>query len=206
MNSALREELLGLLRHDYLAANRITDHGARLTCNNPDVAAVIEELRQLNTKSAARLTAIVGQYGWPSVTLVGQDGALAMFRLVLHCFTLPDFQRSMLRRLEEAATEGAASWSDFAVLEDRIRALEGRPQKFGTQFRWDENGHQVPEPPVENAHHVDEVRAAVGLRPLEEEAASRTEALRAVRQRVTEEETSELRERAHFLARLLGWR
>ena len=53
------------------------------------------------------------------------------------------------------------------MLEDRVRAFEGRPQYYGTQYDWDENGQLGPLP-IEDPEHVDERRRSVGLGPLEE--------------------------------------
>jgi hypothetical protein len=39
---------------------------------------------------------------------------------------------------------GDAPALQAAMLEDRIRAFEGRPQRYGTQFDWDANGEPSP--------------------------------------------------------------
>jgi len=51
------------------------------------------------------------------------------------------------------------------MLTDRIRVLEGRPQVYGTQFDWDENGEISPLP-IEDAARVDQRRGQVGLEAL----------------------------------------
>jgi hypothetical protein len=49
-------------------------------------------------------------------------------------------------------------------MDDRIRVLEGLPQRNGTQFRDSENG---PEPaPLEDADNVEARRQELGLPPL----------------------------------------
>jgi hypothetical protein len=52
-------------------------------------------------------------------------------------------------------------------LTDRIRFNERKPQVFGTVFDWDDNGEMSPWE-IEDADHVKERRAAVGLPPLDE--------------------------------------
>ena len=53
------------------------------------------------------------------------------------------------------------------MLEDRVRAFEGRTRRYGTQYDWDEAGQLGPLP-VEDLGRVDELRRSVGLDPLEE--------------------------------------
>ncbi len=48
------------------------------------------------------------------------------------------------------------------MLEDRICMFEGRGQRFGTQFDWDEAGEMNPKP-IEEPGTVDRRRAEVGL-------------------------------------------
>jgi hypothetical protein len=51
------------------------------------------------------------------------------------------------------------------MLLDRIRTFEGKPQVYGTSFDWDDAGQMSPLP-IDDAEHVDERRAEVGLEPL----------------------------------------
>ena len=54
------------------------------------------------------------------------------------------------------------------MLEDRIRTFEGRPQRYGTQFDWDEHGRLSPLP-LEDPAGVDARRRAIGLGPLDQD-------------------------------------
>jgi hypothetical protein len=72
-----------------------------------------------------------------------------------------DFQRECLRLMSEAP-EGEVSRADIAYLEDRVRANEGRPQRYGTQFHTNECGELVPRP-IEDPDSLDQRRQAVGL-------------------------------------------
>jgi hypothetical protein len=206
MNTALQAELLALLDADYAEVNRITSDGTLLEPANPNRAHVITELRALAQRNVERLTRIMAEHGWPGVSLVGAAGATAAYRLVLHAFTLPAFQRSILPVLKKAAAAGEASWWDVSRLEDRMLALEGHLQRYGTQFSWNENGEQAPDPPVENVARANAERAAIGLCSLEDEIAYRNNALKAHRRFVSKEESSARRAQAEEWARLLGWR
>ncbi len=59
-----------------------------------------------------------------------------------------------------------ARWLAAAVY-DRWLIYQGRPQKYGTQFDWDDSGQLNPHP-VEDPGRVDERRRSVGLGPLAE--------------------------------------
>ena len=67
--------------------------------------------------------------------------------------------------LRLAAARGEVPALQPALLEDRIRTLEGRLQRYGTQFDWDESGELSPLP-IEDPDGVDERRRAIGLGPL----------------------------------------
>ncbi|MFK7971255.1 MAG: hypothetical protein AB8F95_12850, partial [Bacteroidia bacterium] len=53
-----------------------------------------------------------------------------------------------------------------AYLADRIAVFEGKPQRFGTQFDWDENGGLSPNA-YDDVDKVNQRRRAIGLNTLE---------------------------------------
>lgn len=122
----------------------------------------MEALHQAN---AARLGALVDVHGWPTVPLVGPEASEAAWLILQHAIGCPDLQRHGLRWLADAVARGEAPARQLAMLEDRVRRLEGRPQLYGTQFDWDAHGELSPEP-IEDAADVDQRRAEVGLEPL----------------------------------------
>ena len=124
----------------------------------------MEEVHRRNT---ARLKEIIAQQGWPGQELVGEDGAFAAWRIAQHSIGDPPFQRSTLLFLEDAASRGDVPAWHAAYLLDRIRMYEGKPQIYGTQFMPNEQGDTAPWE-IEEPEHVDERRAAIGLKPLSE--------------------------------------
>jgi hypothetical protein len=74
----------------------------------------------------------------------------------------PEFQRSCLKFLAEAAREHTVPLWQPAMLEDRIRVFENRPQLYGTQLKPDAHGNPRPHA-IEDRERVDERRRAVGL-------------------------------------------
>lgn len=118
--------------------------------------------------NAARLAAVLDRHGWPGKSLVGDDGSAAAWLLLQHSVGDRPLMRRGLQRLGTLAP-GEVDPARLAMLEERVRAFEGRPQRYGTQYDWDEDGLLGPLP-IEDPESVDERRRPVGLGPLEENA------------------------------------
>lgn len=123
------------------------------------------DMESLHIANAKELDAIIDAVGWPHRGIAGADGAEAAWLVAQHAISLPDFQRRVLRLLQENANDVPPA--QIAMLEDRIRGFEGRPQLYGTQFDWDDNG-QLSAGAIEDAANVDQRRASVGLNSLQE--------------------------------------
>jgi hypothetical protein len=155
---ALREELLAMAAED----QRVR---AELAADGTLYDGYPARMELVHRRNAVRLAAIIDQHGWPSCPKVGSDGAHAAWLVAQHAIGSPDLQRRALQLLRTAAAQGEASLLDVAMLEDRVRVCEGRPQRYGTIFDWDAQGSMSPMP-IEDPDHVDDRRRAVGLGPL----------------------------------------
>ncbi|MFN3943849.1 MAG: DUF6624 domain-containing protein [Allosphingosinicella sp.] len=191
IDEARRRRLLDMAARDLALRERLAADGSLFDGYNPDMQTVHEE-------NAAALQEIVAESGWPTAATVGTDGAEAAWLIAQHAIGLPDFQRACLAALKAA---GAPTWQS-AYLEDRIRTLEGRPQLYGTQFDWNEEGEVRPMP-IEDPEEVDARRAAVGLPPLSE-AAARMRAESAAEPKPRD--LTARRARMDAWARSVGWR
>ncbi len=160
MNEALRDELLAMEAEDRRARAALLAEGALFDGYHPRMAEV-------HNRNADRLSAIIDRHGWPGRGLVGEDAARAAWFVLQHAIGQPALQRRGLVLLREAAARGEASPTGAAMLEDRIAFFEGRPQRYGTQYDWDERGELAPWV-IEDEAGVDERRRAVGLPPLAE--------------------------------------
>ncbi len=121
-------------------------------------------LEELHRAHSSRLRQIIAVFGWPGFTLVGEKGAQAAWRIALHAISEPDFMRQCRDLLDAASSNGDAPRWQFAIIDDRIRVYEGRPQRYGTQLR---NGPDGLEPhPLENETRVASMRMQAGLPPL----------------------------------------
>ncbi|MGD9602180.1 MAG: DUF6624 domain-containing protein [Gammaproteobacteria bacterium] len=156
--AVLRRELLALAEEDRRTREALAAAGTLWDGYHPDMEAI-------HRRNAARLAEIIEEMGWPSSSLVGEDGAEAAWRVAQHAIGEPEFQRRCLQALQRAAeTSDVPAWQP-AMLEDRIRVFEGRLQRYGTQLEPGEDG--TPRPcAMEDPDNVDRRRRAVGLEPL----------------------------------------
>jgi hypothetical protein len=152
----------------------------------------------VHRENASRLTSILEEIGWPSEPLVGGEAAEAAWLIAQHAIGEPALQRSALQLLRKAAARGDVPAWQPAMLEDRIRMFEGRPQLYGTQVEADDDGWLRPYP-IEDPARVDERRRQVGLGPLP------TDARRAERVMSAKERAAHEREYQAWLRRV-GWR
>jgi hypothetical protein len=133
-------------------------------------------MRALHDANAARLGAILDDHGWPGEPQVGREGAKAAWLIAQHAIAQPSLQRRALIALQSAVQRGDVPALYAAMLEDRIRCFEGRPQRYGTQFDWDVEGRMSPLP-LEDPDAVDALRKEVGLGPLALDISARRAAL-----------------------------
>ncbi len=122
-------------------------------------------MRSIHDAHAERLGEILDSLGWPGVSQVGSEGAEAAWLVVQHAIARPALQRRALELVRAAVQRGDATAVMAAMLDDRIRTLEGRLQRYGTQFDWDASGQLSPLP-IEDPSGVDARRQEIGLGPL----------------------------------------
>src|SRR5438093_9298854 len=153
-------------------------------------------MEALHQRHATRLAALIDAHGWPGRSRVGEEGWLVL----QHAIGNPPLMRRGLTLLQGGVKEGEVSPLEVAMLEDRIRIFEGRAQRYGTQFDWDEHGRLSPLP-IEDAAGVDVRRRAIGLGPLAQELRRRRGAGRRGRGRGRGRERERERPPADWAAR-----
>ncbi len=162
MRTDLAAELCALIDRDDEVRARLAADGSLFR------AGYHPEMEAVHRANAARLREIVADVGWPTRSLVGAEAASAAWRILQHAIGEPVFMRAMLPLVQAAAARGEADAGELAKLEDRIAVSEGRPQRYGTQYDWNEElTAMVPMVGVEDPAGVDERRRAVGLPPME---------------------------------------
>ena len=158
MNDTLRQQLLAMAAEDARVRAELAATGELFRGYAP-------RMEDVHRRNARELLTLVQAHGWPGRTLVGEDAMHAAWIVLQHAIGEPDVQRGCLPILRAAAERGEATLAQVAYLEDRIAFFERRPQRYGTQFDWDEHGMLSPWP-IEDPEGVDARREAVGLPPL----------------------------------------
>jgi hypothetical protein len=158
MNDALRQQLMAMAAEDARVR-------AELAATGELFHGYAQRMEDVHRRNARDLLALVQAHGWPGRTLVGEDAMHAAWIVLQHAVGEPEVQRGCLPVLRSAAEHGEATLAQVAYLEDRIAFFERRPQRYGTQFDWDEQGMLSPWP-IEEPEGVDARREAVGLPPL----------------------------------------
>lgn len=115
--------------------------------------------RQKNIE--ARWSKTHDSFGWPDLRFAGV-GSQAAFLVLLHADA--SIQRKYLPMLRDAVKRHDALGDHLALLEDRVRVVDGRSQLYGTQL----SGTPLHFEPIEDPAHVDERRSSIGLEPLAE--------------------------------------
>jgi hypothetical protein len=157
-NDELRRELLTMVALDMDVRGGLIRRGVLYDGYHPEMEAI-------HVRNASRLKEILSEHGWPAPALVGDDGADAAWLIVQHSIGDPPFQRQCLRLLQDAAESSDVLLWQAAMLEDRIKMFEGRPQIYGTQLETGSDGRVRPYL-LEDPEHVEQRRSRVGLEPL----------------------------------------
>ena len=107
----------------------------------------------------AQLMALLPPEGWFLKSRYGPDAAGAAFLIVQHADA--GALHRFLPKLQELAKSGEVDGQSTAMMFDRVAISEGRPQRYGTQFRCD--GGKWRPYPLEDEAQVDELRKSAGV-------------------------------------------
>lgn len=125
-----------------------------------------EEMKELHNRNANALNNIIDTIGYPTLDKVGKEASEATWLVIQHSIGQPQFMKKCAELLLTAVNENKADPKNLAYLTDRIAVFEGKPQLYGTQFDWDENGNLNPNL-FDDLTKVNERRKSIGLNTLE---------------------------------------
>ncbi len=124
-------------------------------------------LLAVNEANVARFAAIVDEVdAWPGLRTVGADGTDAAWMLAQHADRTNELRRGWLPRLRAAVESGDADPRHLASLTDRIAAVAGEQQEFGTIVLLASDGEIEYPLPARDAARLDARRADIGLNPV----------------------------------------
>lgn len=192
MDESLEKALLDMEARDQALRAELTVSGELDEKYHP-------RLEELHRAHASRLRQMIAVFGWPGVSLVGEKGAQAAWRIALHSISEPGFMRQCRDLLDTASQNGDVPRWQYAIIDDRIRVYEGRPQRYGSQLR---NGPNGLEPhPLEDGSRVNSMRMQAGLPPLSQTLAK----ARAAQPQVPPEEQARRDSAELAFRRTAGW-
>ncbi|MGH8447418.1 MAG: DUF6624 domain-containing protein [Solimonas sp.] len=154
---AYRTQVLALARAD-------REERAALTPATSNDDAVQRALAEHDLGRWQTLEGLIKAKGFPGTARVGSDGAQAAFLVIQH-LPDPDAQATLLPAAEEAWRNRQWPGAWYAQLYDRVQIHAGRPQRYGSQYSFDDNG-EISIDPVEDALRLDARRISVDLPPM----------------------------------------
>lgn len=124
----------------------------------------VKHLLAVQNADLVWLKPIVAAHGFPTVQQVGLKGVKHAWMLVQHSEMDPKFQAKVLAELNSRLAAEPFLRNDYALLADRVRRAQNKPQIYGTQFTF-KDGHLVMQP-TEDVVHLDKRRASMNLMPI----------------------------------------
>jgi hypothetical protein len=117
---------------------------------------------ELGKADTVFLKRVVKKVGWPTISLVGKDGAQAAWQLLQHSDDDLSFQAHCLELMKQLPS-GEIMLRNIAYMEDRVRKGQGKPQLYGTQYA-KADGKAV-DIKIEDVENLDKRRLSMGLKP-----------------------------------------
>ena len=136
----------------------------------PD-SPVVTALRRLqswqNEKNLTELEALLNLKGWPKKSQVGSQAANAAFFVLQH--SNAGAQEKYIGMFGAACRNNEGNWQQYALMFDRMRMNQNKPQRYGTHHYLDPAAGNTNELyPLEDESRVDEWRKEIRLQPLQQ--------------------------------------
>jgi hypothetical protein len=130
-----------------------------------DFKTIDSIIHQNDLSNMEIIRSIIKKIGFPDRSKVGNDGADAVFILLMHTLNDRVNQKQnsdlIFPVMETAVMEGNFPPFYYAILIDRQRAIGKEEQLFGTY--WENKGNKRIITPIENVEFVDDRRLKIGL-------------------------------------------
>ena len=155
---ALKAKLLRMGKSDQDIRNRMS------SLPSSQQSILIPKMQKADAKLTQPLKFIVEAKGWRTIALVGIKASQAAALILIHSPD-HDFQRNLIPEMQKLVEGRKIVGADIATLIDKVLVAEGKPQRFGTQFSWKDNGPMVMDA-VEDAEYLDQRREMFSLPPM----------------------------------------
>lgn len=171
MDEFTREQIMHMHEADLAVRlpmiEAIRDSGGIISfLQREEMQPIIAEAQRIDAEVSLRAMEILDRAGWPTESIVGQEAAEAWTHLIVQRVSAETLGLA-LPHLRAAAAHGEVSAVTIAEVEDRLDVVNGRPQRYGTQ--WTQSPERGYRPyPMDDVASVEERRARLGLLGLAE--------------------------------------
>jgi len=133
----------------------------KIGMNSTVVMAIWDLKERINKQNVKDLEELIETKGWPKKSQVGESAAGTAFLVIQH--SSYELQKKYLPVIKKLCEESEARWEDYALMYDRIQVNENKPQKYGSQIKYNNDTKSFELFPLEDESKVDEWRKEVGL-------------------------------------------
>ncbi|CTP93168.1 DUF6624 domain-containing protein [Xanthomonas graminis] len=117
-----------------------------------------------DARNSKFVAAVLRDYGFPSKAMVGRKGVGEFYLLVQHSHS-PELMQDALIQARPLMLRGELARHDYALMIDRLRMFQGKPQIYGSQLS-EEDGKLEPYP-IEDRAGLDRRREAMEMEPFD---------------------------------------
>ena len=165
MIDAIRKELLE--RREREQAPRRQFHDFFMSGKSQEEirsSPLVAEMHRVDAENVAYLKTLVQEHGWPDAERFGPEAASAAFLIVQHSDDT-ELMSMALPFIEADVKAKRLNGDAYALLYDRLNLRLNRPQRYGSQVSYNEQGDPIADN-LEDPEHVDERRLELGMIPL----------------------------------------
>ena len=139
----------------------------KLGPGSPVVSALRRLQNIIREKNLQELEILLKEKGWPKKSQVGKEASEAAFYVLQHSNGYT--QQKYISMFEKCCRENEGNWQQYALMFDRMRMNQNKPQRYGTHAYLDPRAGRINELyPLEDENKVDEWRKEIGLEPLKD--------------------------------------
>lgn len=192
MNNEYKNKLLKMRDEDIYLSKE---------CKDPHILFVKDEsLIKLRKENTEKLKELVSEFGFPTISLVGQEAHAAAFYLFNRSINDVTFIGKLYKDISKLPSS-EINLIEYAFLEDKLNFYVGKPQVYGTQFYHDDEGNFIPWT-ILNEEEVEQRRKEIGLNSLKDQIENNK---KNRCKRVVKDEVLQLREKRNEKLKEIGW-
>ncbi|MCA6366407.1 MAG: hypothetical protein IM631_21440 [Cytophagales bacterium] len=129
--------------------------------DSPQFDSLNREILTQDSTSLIQVIQVIESYGWLSKKQVGATANQALFITIQHADS--KIIEKYFPLLQNSALSNDSNLADMALMEDRILIDKGLPQKYGTQYKFDDAKKRFVFYELSNLKSVNKARRSVGL-------------------------------------------